>query len=401
MRIGSLLCAACPCALLSAEALAQDGTTAGEVTTPYPTVENISVVWAISGDDNANGSVRLRYRQAGTDSWRDGLALRRVPAGSTEGFSWPNHHAGSVFDLLPATSYELELVLDDPDGGSETRTVSVATRPVPEAPADGVERPVDPATFEQVASTAEPGDLLLLADGQYPGFTFERDGTVERPIVVRAANPGGAVVGGEIRLDDRRHVFLEELTIEDRVVLHDTEGIVVRGCTIRTDNSGIVAQRGGTVGSYVCDNTILGATGWDDSTVGADGDNVGEGIQLAGPGNVICYNYVRGFRDAISTMEDDEAVDQLSIDIYNNDIEIGADDAIEADFTTGNVRVMRNRISNSFVGISGRPTLGGPSYFIRNVMYNVVYSPFKLHRGSVGDVALHNTVVKCGKEDSV
>jgi hypothetical protein len=111
---------------------------------------------------------------------------------------------------------------------------------------------------------------------------------------------------------------------------------------------------------------------------------------------VICYNYVKGFRDCISTMEDSGANNQVSVDIYNNDIEIGADDAIEADFTMGNTRVMRNRISNSFMGLSSQPGLGGPAYFIRNVMYNIIYSPFKLYRGSSGDVAFHNTVVKCG-----
>jgi hypothetical protein len=145
-----------------------------------------------------------------------------------------------------------------------------------------------------------------------------------------------------------------------------------------------------------CDNIVLGPTGWSNASVGANGDNLGEGIQVTGPGNVICYNYVKGFRDAISTLEDSGAHDQVSVDIYNNDIEVGADDAIEADFTMGNCRVMRNRISNSFMGISSQPGLGGPAYFIRNVMYNIIYSPFKLYRGSSGDVAFHNTVVKCG-----
>jgi hypothetical protein len=95
-------------------------------------------------------------------------------------------------------------------------------------------------------------------------------------------------------------------------------------------------------------------------------------------------------------MEGDAAHNQVSIDIMYNDIEVGVDDAIEADFTMGNTRVMYNRITNSFVGLSSQPSLGGPAYFIRNVMYNVVHTPFKLHRNSVGDVALHNTVVKCG-----
>ena len=62
---------------------------------------------------------------------------------------------------------------------------------------------------------------------------------------------------------------------------------------------------------------------------------------------------------------------------------------------------MRNRITNCFMGISSQPSLGGPTYFVRNVMYNVVLHAFKLHRGSVGDVGLHNTVVKNGDAFSV
>jgi hypothetical protein len=53
-------------------------------------------------------------------------------------------------------------------------------------------------------------------------------------------------------------------------------------------------------------------------------------------------------------MEYDEAYQQVSIDICNNDIEQATDDAIEADSAMGNVRVFRNRITNCFVGISAR-----------------------------------------------
>jgi hypothetical protein len=62
----------------------------------------------------------------------------------------------------------------------------------------------------------------------------------------------------------------------------------------------------------------------------------------------------------------------------------------------GNCRILRNRITNCFMGLSSQPGLGGPTYFIRNVMYNITNSPFKLSRRSVGDVILHNTVVKVG-----
>ena len=44
---------------------------------------------------------------------------------------------------------------------------------------------------------------------------------------------------------------------------------------------------------------------------------------------------------------------------------------IEADFALHNCRIMRNRLTNCFVGISSQPGLGGPNYFLRNVMFNV------------------------------
>jgi hypothetical protein len=95
-------------------------------------------------------------------------------------------------------------------------------------------------------------------------------------------------------------------------------------------------------------------------------------------------------------MEDQHVVNQTCIDIYNNDIYSGVDDAIEADFCFSNCRITRNRITNCYVGLSSQPGLGGPNYFIRNVMYNVIHAAFKLKRFSQGDVVLHNTVVKVG-----
>jgi cysteine-rich repeat protein len=380
---------------LPAFALAADHTVSGEVTTPYPTLENLSIEWAITGDDDADGTVTVRFRQQGTTAWRDGLPLRRVPAGSNEGFSWTNKHAGSLFDLVPGTTYEIELKLDDPDGGSETRSMTASTRNVP-GPAPGARvKSAAPSTFAQVTDGAAPGDVIELAAGTYPGFEFSKSGTSTAPIVIRAAVVGAAVIAGDVRLDGQRFVIVDGLTIHGTVKFNDASDIAVTRCAITTTGSGVVAY-GNVSNIYVADNVVLGPTTFSDATVGADGANVGEGIELTGAGNVIAYNRVKGFRDCISTLEDEEATNQVSIDIYNNDIEVGADDAIEADFTMGNTRILRNRIVNSFVGISAQPTLGGPAYHVRNVMFNVIYSPFKLHRGGSGDVALHNTVVKSG-----
>ncbi|MCC7383122.1 MAG: right-handed parallel beta-helix repeat-containing protein [Deltaproteobacteria bacterium] len=383
-------------ALWRSSALAADPTIAGAITTPYPTVEQLSIEWAITGDDDQDGVVTVRARESGAGAWGTGLPLRRVPAGSNQGFSWALKHSGSLFGLQPDTSYEIELSLNDPDGGSTTQSITARTRRVPAPSANARAVAATPATFAAALSAAQPGDVISLAPGNYAGFTVGRDGTEADPTVIRSEAPGAARVTGDVRIDGRAYVFVEGLTVEGMIKFNNGVGIVVRGCTIRTPRDGVVAYLENTREAYVVDNDIIGPTTWADPNVGANGNNLGEGIQLTGPGHVIAYNRVRGFRDCISTLEDAEAFDQVSVDIANNDLEICADDAIEADFTMGNVRVMRNRISNSFVGISGQPTLGGPAYFIRNVMHNVIYSPFKLHRGSIGDVALHNTVVKCG-----
>ena len=118
------LCLAGMACVLPAMALAQTATSAGAVTTPYPTTQAISIEWAIAGDSNNNGTVAVRFRKQGASTWQLGMPLLRVPAGSNTtgdfgsgGGKWSNHHAGSLFDLDPATTYDIELTLTDPDGG--------------------------------------------------------------------------------------------------------------------------------------------------------------------------------------------------------------------------------------------------------------------------------------------
>ena len=177
--------------------------------------------------------------------------------------------------------------------------------------------------------------------------------------------------------------------------MNGAENCMVRNCIINAVY-GIVAYLPGAKNCYISDNTITGISEWTNEAMGAHGKNIGEGIQMTGPGNVICYNKVTGFRDCISTMEDQWATDQICVDIYNNDIYRGADDGIEADFCYSNCRIFRNRLTNCYVGLSSQPGLGGPTYFVRNAMYNMVHAAFKLKRFSQGDVVLHNTVIKVG-----
>ncbi|MBN8420531.1 MAG: right-handed parallel beta-helix repeat-containing protein [Verrucomicrobia bacterium] len=372
---------------------AGDSTTPGEVTSPFPTITNLAVEWQIEGDDDLDAVCEIKFRPAGAAEWRSGMPLRRVPAGSSRKtdpiISWTNRLSGSVFDLRAGTEYEIALTLHDPDGGDATRIVKASTRPEPIAAKDAVIRNGTRADLNSV----KPGEVLLLADGDYGEVRFNRDGEPGKPVVYRSTS--GKAIFREAGLTDRKWVYLEGVTVNGPVRLNNTEHCVVRRCMI-TSQYGIKAYKPGMRNACIEDNVITGIRKWDPSIMGAGGDNEGEGIEFTGSGNVIRHNRVSGFRDCISHMEDGGAVSQACNDILNNDISAGLDDGIEADFAHHNCRVMRNRLTNCFVGISSQPGLGGPNYFIRNVLFNITYGAFKLHRFSVGDVILHNTVVKAG-----
>jgi hypothetical protein len=386
------------CALLHGAALAGNASVPGTVTTPHPTLQNIAVEWDFSGDDNANAQVSVRYRVKGTSGWSKGMPLLRVQAGSAQGYSWRTRHSGSVLDLKSNTTYELRLSLDDPDGGSAKRTVTVTTRKVPSAWAGGTVRRATPSTLSSVINATKPGDVVELGAGSYSLIDWTADGTADRPVVLRAV--AGAEVNGEIYMYKRRHVIIDGVTVNGRIRFNASNFVSIINCRVNAQANiglgfGIVAFLQ-SEDAYIADNVVNGVTVWRESSFGESGDNVGEGIMIGGPGNVIMNNRVTGFRDNISLLDLDESANQYSIDILNNDVSEAGDDGIEADFCRHNCRVMRNRLTNVFVATSSQPSLGGPNYFIRNVIYNAVHVPFKLNNGSTGNFILHNTVVKNG-----
>lgn len=383
-------------------AAAADVSVPGVVSLPNPTLENLTVEWAFTGDANRNAVVSVRYRPVGTTAWRDGMPLRRIQAGTTQGKSWLTRHSGSVFNLTPGTAYEVQLTLQDPDGGSAVHTATVSTRAVPRPMAGAPIKPATPATFKAVMAAAMPGDIIELAAGTYAAPVVTRDGTAAKPIVIRAATSaraGSVITTGELSLIGRKYVHVTGLTVQGRIRFNASLGVAIYRNTVNA-----VASVGGGDGivtwnaaedAYIADNIVNGTTAWGSAALGVNGVNRGEGILVSGPGHVVMNNRVRGFRDNISLLEDD-GTRQYSIDILNNDLSEAADDGIEADFCWHNCRILRNRLTNVFIALSAQPSLGGPTYFVRNVAYNVAHVAFKLYRTSYGDVLLHNTVVKNG-----
>lgn len=378
---------------------AQDATTFGE---PHveASVLGVSIVVPFSGDANGDGTVAVRYRVE-QQPWVNALPLMRVEAGSNgSNFTWGGRHAGSLFGIPAGSDVEIELTASDPDGGSVDHTVVTTTPNWPSI--DGVTfQAATPDTLTSLLRNAQPGDAFELADGSYDGINITRSGAEGAPIVLRGGP--GAVVTQDVRFDGQDWIWLEGFSVRGQIKFNNADHIVIKATTIDTrgDGNGIVSIGDGTNHSIFVDNTIRGLTQWDDDAFGVDGDNLGDGVMITGSNNVVAYNRISGFRDCVSLMEDASAGEQRSIDIVGNDLSECADDGVEADFGTSNVRVVDNRLTNTFIALSSQPSLGGPTYFVRNVVFNVIYQTFKPHRRSRGDVFYHNTSITTGNAFAV
>ncbi|MEJ7616534.1 MAG: chondroitinase-B domain-containing protein, partial [Pyrinomonadaceae bacterium] len=243
----------------------------GEIRVDPPTLHALGVQVLIGGDENRNGRITVRYRQVGSTDWREGLPLMRVFP-ETVTVSVPHQFAGSVFDLAPATSYEIELHAADPDGGVDVlRTVTATTRPVPrtDPSAPRVVQVTDASTLRTALSGAQPGDVITLANGRYVGtFALNASGTEAQPIVIRGASTSGVVLdGGNCTACNVLEVYGSFVHVERLTIANGLRGLRFLG----VNATGNVARRlliqnvvhgtGSSTGQsnfYICDNIIDG-----------------------------------------------------------------------------------------------------------------------------------------------
>jgi hypothetical protein len=380
----------------------------GTVEIDRPTLITLGVRWLISGDADHDAAVGVRYRPVGDLVWRDGLPGYRVRPETVDGRSVPEQFAGSIFDLRPATSYEIELHATDADGAvDETRTVTATTRGVPADPVTPNVRPVgDVAGLNAALANAAPGDVITLADGVYAGlFVLAASGTAANPIVVRGASTSGTILdGGDCTGCNVLEVYgsfvhVERLTLRNatralRFQTAGAEGNVVRRVRI-TDVTLGIGSRENQRDFYLCDNVLEGRLVWphiyrDDGGAFSDDD----GIHVEGDGHVVCHNQIVGFGDAMKT----EQVGARAVEFYGNEVLSAYDNGVELDVSEGNCRAFRNRFTNTYSPISFQPIYGGPAYAFRNVVVNIADEQMKFHglgsgSGPSGVLAYHNTFV--------
>jgi hypothetical protein len=291
--------------------------------------------------------------------------------------------------------------------------------------------------------TVKPGDIIEVHAGLYEanrndyvtpeGIPFDGTyyltvkATQEKPIVIRAAGDGEVIFdgyGAHTLFDvsaTENHIF-EGLTIRNADIafyagnkhMTGAKNLTIRKCRMENVGEGIITEYAGSTNFYIADNVIIGRDdryrllGWYNSKniYGVNKMYSYIGIKVYGSGHVICHNAIAFFHDGIDistygTPEQEQDLKAVSIDIYNNDIHLMADDFIESDGGVYNIRVMRNRGVNAGEhGLSAQPVFGGPVYFIRNILYNLpLGGALKVNAKPAGMYVLHNTFI-CENNDA-
>ena len=296
----------------------------------YVNLHTIGVEWDLVGDDDHDATVAVRYRFEDGPTWNDALPLIRVAAYGQ------NMLAGSVLFLEPGTTYEVELSLSDPDGGSATETLTLTTRDVPRRPTGGRTFHVEPGSgggdgsvgdpFHGIAAAhtvAQPGDTFLVHAGDYSGEAlFEVAGEPGNYIVWVNAGDGESDFPGSLRIG-ADHLWIEGLTVDTGPdwalrVNGAPDDIVIARCSFRNTHNSIDLNHGGS-NWHIVDNTIVG------NTDPASESFSGEGVELQNTdGHVVAYNSMTYVADGISYPGRNCA-------LFGNDIFDASDDGIETD----------------------------------------------------------------------
>ena len=312
------------------------------------------------------GACRVRYAEAGSRSWRNGLDL---VYDSRDG-----EYRGSLVGLRPATRYRVELAAGTvkadvefttrsdvfPVGrrtilpaGESTKTVVITESGTPEA-------------YHWVTVPAGDRSTIDLRNSRNEGIVIDADYVVVDGVEIRNAAQNAVLIKGK-----RHDVVVQNthLTFWGRIggpkSFGNFDGNLDAGIYAETGTARLTLQRN------LIENPRGASNDWETGhPTGPEGITV---IQSLG-GNVIRYNDIlstedHGFNDGIGGATNFSAVGNMNrdSDIYGNHIRSVWDDAIECEGANANVRIWGNYLERYHVGIATACTHRGPIYLYRNV----------------------------------
>ena len=412
-----------------------DETTSGQLSLDS-TIENISVIFSFSGDNNGNNQAYLYYRQTGAGAWKAGITMTADRRSTVQVYKsgavtnpYYNQWRAVIFNLSPNTSYEVKVDYVDSDGGSGSVQGSIYTRndnPSSSGNTYYVSKSGNDSTgngsqgspwltVQKAANSVSPGDTVRIMPGTYnEQVAISSSGTANNYITFTSDNPSTMAVittnqdRGVFQLNDTDYIRIKSLILRGTSgnadsgvrINGDSVGNIVEGCTISSTGGdwwagGVIlnGQNDPTGPSYtlIQNNNI---------STSADGNNGPFGVLLAytGGGTVIRNNNFSGrFYDGIGGGPNFGIGGGPFFNsyIYNNTIEASNDDGIEAEGGGINCAIWNNYITGiDVMGLAIAPCIVGPMYVFRNVIHGegVGQAAFKLGSDSYGYMYVyHNT----------
>jgi hypothetical protein len=326
------------------------------------TYECASVYWKTP----ENGACKIRYKDAKSNSWKDGFDLVYDARDS--------EYRGSIINLTANTEYQVEL-----STASAKTQLKLKTRsdnfPIGKTtllPADESDTTIvitesgTPDAYHLVTVPANNKSVLNIKNVWNNGIEIDADYVIVRGVEIRNAKVHG------IRIRRNRHdIVIEEchMIFWGRIGGPNTYGNLEGG-----SDSGVWADNGTwnlTVQRNLIEDPRGGSNDWE--TGHPDGPQ-GVTINQSKGGNVIRYNDIvttedHGYNDGIGGSSNFSFVGSMNkdSDIYGNLIRGVWDDAIESEGANMNVRIWGNYAHLFFNGIASASTSRGPLYCFRNV----------------------------------
>jgi hypothetical protein len=328
-----------------------------------PTFHAIGLYWSPAGGSVTN-TASVKFRVSGSGTWKDGYPL------------WydvnTNEYRGSIVNLTPNTSYEIQTILASGATASATLSTWSETFPV----ARTITVPQTTSTLNITEGGSASGYVVYTPSAGSTGANIAVGSSAENAVSVSANYviiKGFKITGGSsnsILINGSNHVVIEGNDISDWGWQGSDHNSAVYSRDVGT--SYIIVQRNRIYNPHV------GSNDWNSGH--PSGPNT-FGIWNSNGHNVVRYNDLFSnngnyYNDVLGAgTNKDVGYPGQDSDIYGNIVQNAWDDCIETDGFGSNVRVWNNYISNCLAGISVAPVIKGPVYIWRNVTGVLQRSP--------------------------
>ena len=356
-----------------------------------PTFHCIGVYWS-PAQGGVDREVSVKFREVGQEQWRGGLPLRYHPIDTPE---CKADYRGSLVNLTPGTTYEIELALDGTNQQAECRADTWSE----EFPVESTIKVSDRDRTLTVDQSGRPGAYVLIdgagcvidaANQDDIGIAVSASYVILRGFTIRNVKQHG------IRLFKGHHIVIEDCDIS-KWGSEDEKGWGKgsQACVYsnQKDLSAVVIQR-----------CKMHHPSWDTNSWA---EKHGPSTHPRGPQTIVFWesegNHVFRYNECWSD-EDHYFNDGMGAgangghrgfpgadsDIYCNYVANCWDDGIEAEGGDQNVRIWNNYIEDVLIPIANAADSIGPLYVWRNVSGRS-YSP----PGSSWDMT-HGPFMKMG-----